>query len=146
MRTFSFMRNAAVGLVCKMLVLVLNFVVRTAFAYTLSVEYLGIDSLFANVLVILNLSDLGLSSVIVFALYKPLAEGDESRVKSLLHFYCNTYRILGFVFLGAGAALTPFLPYLLTGSTDLVNIYIVYALYLARTVSSYWFFHIKRLC
>ena len=104
------MRNAAVGLVCKMLVLVLNFVVRTAFAYTLSVEYLGIDSLFANVLVILNLSDLGLSSVIVFALYKPLAEGDESRVKSLLHFYCNTYRILGFVFLGAGAALTPFLP------------------------------------
>ena len=78
MRTFSFMRNAAVGLVCKMLVLVLNFVVRTAFAYTLSVEYLGIDSLFANVLVILNLSDLGLSSVIVFALYKPLAEGDES--------------------------------------------------------------------
>lgn len=144
MRTFSFMRNAAVGLVCKMLVLVLNFVVRTAFAYTLSVEYLGIDSLFANVLVILNLSDLGLSSVIVFALYKPLAEGDESRVKSLLHFYRNTYRILGFVFLGAGAALTPFLPYLLTGSTDLVNIYIVYALYLARTVSSYWFFAYKK--
>ena len=145
MRSVNSGRNATIGVTCKIFILILNFVVRTVFAYTLSAEYLGISSLFTNVILILNLSDLGLNQIIIYALYKPLSEGNHEKIKELMRFYRNTYRLMGFIFLALGISCMPFLPYLLTGSTNLVNVYLVFILYLAQTVSSYWFFAYKKV-
>lgn len=144
MRTYNSARNAAVGFAAKLLNLILAFAVRTVFLYTLSTEYLGVSSLFSNVLSVLNISELGIGSAIIFALYRPLADGDSETLKSLMRLYRNAYRIIGCAVLALGAVITPFLPHLLKGSTDSVNIYVIFYLYLAQSVLSYWFFAYKR--
>lgn len=143
MRSWNVGRNALIGLFCQISTILLSFLARTVFVHILTNEYLGITTLFTSILAILNLSELGLSSAITFALYKPLAQRDNDSIRAIMQFYRRAYQVVGFVFLLLGLALIPFLPNLLTGNTTLVNIYAIYALYLIQTVLSYWFFAYK---
>ena len=140
MRAVNSARNAAAGMVQWGIQMVLSFVVRTVFIYTLSEGYLGIGRLFSSILTVLTLADLGVSAAVSYALYKPMAEKNIEKVKSLLWYFRHVYRIIGFVFLGLGLAVMPLLPYLAKGATDLVNLRLVFLLYLLEISTSYWFF------
>jgi O-antigen/teichoic acid export membrane protein len=105
---------------------------------------LGITGLLTSVLTVLNLTELGIGTSILFALYKPLAENDREQIKSLMHLYKQAYLIIGWVVLAAGMILLPFLPYLVKGNTALVDIRIVFFIYVLDSISSYWFFAYKR--
>ena len=140
MRVVNSARNAAAGMVQWGIQMILSFAVRTVFIYTLSEEFLGIGGLFSSILTVLSLTDLGVSAAVSYALYKPMAEQNHGKVKSLLRYFRNTYRIIGFVFLGLGLALMPALPYLAKGTTDLVNLQFIFLLYLLEISTSYWFF------
>lgn len=142
-RTTNSLRNAGTAMAGQLLNNLLRFACRTAFLYTLGEEFLGISSLYSNVLTILNISELGLSTAITYSLYKPLAKDDREAIRSLMTFYKKAYRAVGFVVLALGLALMPFLPRLMTGVTDKVNIYHYYLLYLTQTVVSYLFFAYK---
>lgn len=139
-RTHNSIKNAYTGVIAQVLNVVLNFAVRTVFIHTLTETYLGINGLLSSVLLVLNLANLGIDGAIVFAMYKPVAEKDVPKTKALLTFYRNAYRIIGLVILTAGLAITPLLPYLAKGSTDLVDLRIVYWMFLAQTVTSYWIY------
>lgn len=143
MRIWNSIKNIITNFAGQGLNMLLNFVVRTVFIYTLSMEFTGISGLFSNVLMVLNLSELGIGSVITFAMYKPVADNDIEKLKTLMQFYRRAYRAIGFVFLGFGLVLLPFLPYFLKGSTDLVNVNLVFILYLLDIAMSYWFFAYK---
>lgn len=140
MRVINSARNAAAGMVQWGIQMALNFIVRTVFIHTLSEGYLGIGGLFSSILTVLSLADLGVSSAVTYALYKPMAEKNIEKVKSLLWYFRRVYRIIGFVFFGLGLAVMPFLPYLAKGATDLVNLRFVFLLYLLEISASYWFF------
>ncbi len=141
MRSLTFLKNFLVGSMGLLLKVILNFTVRTVFIYTLSEAYLGVNGLLNSVLTVLNLANLGLDAAIVYAMYKPVAEKDEEKTKSLLLFYRNAYRLIGCVILVLGfAVLTPLLPYLAKGNTELVDLRIVFWLHLLETASSYFFF------
>ena len=142
-RTENSIRNVATSLGGQLLNNALRFICRTVFIYTLGNSYLGISSLYTNILTLLSISELGLSTAITFSLYKPLADGDEATVRSLMAFFKKAYRYVGFAILGIGLALIPFLPKLMTGTNDNINIYLYYILYLTQTVVSYWFFAYK---
>ena len=58
----------------------LGFISRTVFIHMIGTTYLGINGLFANVLGMLSLAELGMGSAISFSLYKPLAEGDTKKM------------------------------------------------------------------
>ena len=118
----------------------LNFALRTVFLYFLGKEYAGINGVLSGVLQVLNLANLGIDGAIVYAMYKPLAEKNIDQSKALVAFYRKAYRLIGFLILAVGLALIPVLPYLLKDSTELVDIRVVYCLYLADTAASYWFF------
>ena len=134
-----------VGVVCQVLFLSLAFAVRTVFIQTLTGEYLGLTSLFSSVITLLDLTELGLSEAITFALYQPIAMQDKPKIASLIRFYQNAYRMVGIAVLFFGLIMMPFLPWVIRGSTDLINVYFVYAMYLAQTVFSYWFLAYKRV-
>lgn len=144
-RTGNSLRNAVGFLGSQMMTKLLQFICRTAFIYTLGMEYLGISSLYSNVITILNITELGIASAITYNLYDPLARKDWDEVCSLMDFYRKAYRVVGFVVLLLGLALMPFLPQLMTGVTDKVNIYHYYLFYLIQTVVSYWFFAYKNV-
>ncbi len=143
MRSVYSLRNMATGVAGQLLKFLLNFITRTVFIYCLSEDYLGINSLFGSILTVLNLADLGIGTCIIFALYDPIAREDREKIKSLMDFYRRAYRIIGTVFLLVGTALTPVVPYLAKGGTDLVNLRLIYLLLVLEMTSTYWFFAYK---
>ena len=123
-RTYNSLRNIKFNLIGQLANNILKFVCRTVFIYILGEEYLGISSLYTNILLLLSVSELGFSSAVTYSLYRPLAEGDQDKICSIMQFYRKAYRIIGFVILGLGNCLIPFLPTLMNGNTDKVNIYV----------------------
>lgn len=137
-------RNIVFGTINKVVTLLLPFAVRSVIIYKLSADYLGLNNLFSSILHVLNLSELGFSSAVVYSMYKPIAENDNETICALLNFYKKVYRIIGFVVLGAGLLLLPFLGNLISGDYPQdINIYCLYLFYLANTVLSYWLFAYK---
>ena len=63
---------------------VVGFVCRIIFVRTLSADYLGVSGLFSNVLSMLSLAELGISSAIIYALYKPIAQDDEKKITAIM--------------------------------------------------------------
>ena len=68
---------------------------RTAMIYLMGVEYLGLNSLFTSILQVLNLAELGVGSAMVYSMYKPIANDDETTICALL----SLYRIKNTIFL-----------------------------------------------
>lgn len=124
--------------------MLLPFITRTVIIYTLGMEYVGLNSLFASVLQVLNLAELGVGAALNFSMYEPLANDDNKKVCALMNLYKNYYRIIGLIILIIGIGLVPFLPKLITGEIpDNVNLYILYFLNLGTTVITYWLFSYK---
>ena len=142
-RTTNSLRNAGTAIGGQLLNNVLKLVCRTAFIYTLGQEYLGISSLYANILTILNITELGFASAVTYSLYDPLARDDKESIRYIMAFFRTAYRVIGLVVLVLGLGLMPLLPKLMTGVTDKVDIYQYYLIYLAQTVVSYLFFAYK---
>lgn len=145
MRVKNAIINTAAGGLGTLLAGVLQFVSRIIFIQFLSDEYLGISSLFTNILSLLSLAELGIGTAIGFSLYEPLSEGNSEKIKSIMHFLKKSYFLIGFVVMGVGICLLPFLPWLIKGTTDLVNLNAVYILYVVQSASSYWFWAYKSI-
>lgn len=135
------MRNMCAGFVNKIVSLLCPFVVRTVFIHTLGVEYLGVNSLFASVLSVLSLTELGFGSAIVFNMYKAIAEDDTDTINALLFFYRKVYRWVGTAILGIGLLLIPVLPHLTKGTypSD-INPLLVYLVFLFNSAIIYFLF------
>src|SRR5690606_8457280 len=131
------------GLAGHFFTMVLKFVSRRVFIYTLGIEYLGVSGLFTNILSILSVSELGFGAAIVYSLYKPLAQNDTKKIRAIMNLYKRAYFYVGFVIVLLGLFLLPFLPLIIKESTDLVDINVIFLLYLFKIASSYWFFAYK---
>ena len=143
-RTKNASRNIVFGIALKSYQILVPFLMRTAMIYFMGVEYLGLNSLFTSILQVLNLTELGVGSAMVFSMYKPIAEDDTTTICALMKLYKTYYRIIGLVIAVIGTAVTPFIPYLV--KSDLppgLNIYVLYLLNLSATVLSYWLFAYK---
>lgn len=137
-------RSVSVGFFSKIFDCIFQFIIRTILLNTLGVLYLGLNSLFVSVLGVLSLTELGFSSVIIFSMYKPIAEDDIEKTKSLLSFYRRCYRTIGLIILFVGLLFTPFIKLIISGEYPQdTNIYLLYLINLANTVISYFLFAYK---
>lgn len=119
---------------------ILGFVCRIIFVRCLSADYLGVNGLFTNILSMLSLAELGVGSAIVFALYKPLAENDEEKIASLMKMYSKAYRAIGTLIATVGLLLMPFIGFIIKEQPNISeSIYLLYAINLFNTASSYFF-------
>lgn len=119
---------------------VVGFVCRIVFVRTLSADYLGVSGLFTNILSVLSLAELGISSAITFALYKPIAEDDKNKIAAIMQFYRKAYAAIGCFVAVIGLALIPFLNLIITDPPDIKeSVYLLYIMYLLNTVVSYFF-------
>lgn len=138
-------RNLVFGVINRAASMLMPFLSRTALIYILGMEYVGLNSLFASILQVLNLADLGIGTAIVYALYEPVANDDERTIRALMNYYRRVYRAIGVVIAILGLIALPFLPRLIKGEPPAdVNITILYLVYLFNTVISYWLFAYKQ--
>lgn len=141
-------KNSKRNIISSYLYIIVNygfqFISRSILIIYLGSDYLGLASLFNSILHFLNMAELGFAGAIVYNMYKPIAEKDESKICALLNYYKKIYRKIGTVILCLGLILIPFLRYLIKGEYPIdINIYIVFSLYLFNTVISYFLYAYK---
>ena len=138
MRTFNSARNAVVSIGYLAVKTLLEFVLRTIFIKMLDSTYLGVNGLFSDILMILNLAELGVGNAIIFNLYKPVAEKDTEKIKTLMAFYRKCYYTIASVILVAGLCLMPFLEHLIKYDGEAIShIHFIFLLYLLNSSLSY---------
>lgn len=144
-RSKNGVRNVAAGFINRAVQMILPFITRTLIVYYLGEKFLGLGGLFTSILMVLNLSELGFGSALVFSMYKPIAEGDNNKVCALLNLYKRIYTWIGIIICICGVLFAPFIPYIIKGDLpEGVNIYIIYFIYLSNTVLSYLVFAHKK--
>lgn len=144
-RTESSIKNITAGLIGQFFATIVSFFARKIFLLFLSVDYLGINGVFSNVLTMLSLFELGIGPAIVFSLYKPLNEGDDYAVRALMQLYRKAYTVIGVAVLACGFAITPFVHIFVGELPDIPNIRLIYALFVLNTGMSYFFAYKRSL-
>ncbi|SDB67315.1 lipopolysaccharide biosynthesis protein [Butyrivibrio sp. INlla16] len=120
---------------------VFPFIIRTVFMYTLGKEYLGLNSFYASVIQVLNLTELGIGSVMVYFLYDPISHGDYAKIGALLFQLKKIYIRIGIAVSMLGVSIMPFFTYLIKCDIPYgINIYFYYLLYLIPIVAQFLIF------
>lgn len=140
-RINNVIRNMGFGMMLRLFQTIVPFLMRTALIYYLGIQYVGLNGLFVSVLQILNFAELGISSAMNYAMYKPIAENDRGKICALLHQYKKYYFYIGTIILILGIALIPLLPYIVNKDIPAdVNIYVLYVVHLTPNILSYWLY------
>lgn len=139
-------KNLLIGSGTQVIFLILSFINRTVFIYFLGKEYLGLDALFTNILMVLSFAELGIGNAIIFSLYKSMVDKNKARIKAIMALYAKAYRIIGLTVFIVGLLIMPFLNLFIKNPPNIPeNIYIIYFLFLLNTAISYMFSYKKAI-
>lgn len=144
-RTKKALVNIIVALIGQVLGLLVSFIARIYFVKFLGAEYLGLNGLFTNIITILSLVELGIGPAIIYSLYKPLAENNIKKVKSLMHLYKKAYRIIGIIILIIGLLIIPILPLIAAGETNVPWLKFIFLLFVINSSISYFYSYKRNL-
>ena len=136
------LKSSVVSVACNVTNIICGLVYRTIFVYVLGAAYLGVNGLFTSVLSVLSLAELGITTAIVYRLYKPISMNDPYKVGQIMRFFKWIYRVIALIVLLVGLAIMPTLPFLIKDGTEIpddINIYVIYCLFLLQSVSTYMF-------
>ena len=139
-RVNSATRNIKFGYIGQIATALVSFILRKLFIIYLDETLLGVNSLYGNVLSILNMAELGIGTALNFSLYGPVARGEKEKIKSYMQLYRKAYYIIAMVVAAIGLLLTPFLEFLVKnpGNITTRELYLYYFIFLFNTVSSYF--------
>lgn len=137
-RTEYSIRNATVAMVAKVMAILLGYLTRVVFTRLFTADYVSVNGLLTNVLSALNMTELGVSTAMVYAMYGPAARGDREKQKSLMRLYSRLYKIITLVVLLIGAVMYPILLLLIRQQPRVEDLGLIYALFVSYSVSSYF--------
>lgn len=129
----------------QLLIMAVTLVSRKIFLKVLGSEYLGLNSLYANILGFLIMADIGFGNAINYSLYKPIAENDVSTIKSLMNLYKKIYCAVGTVILLLGIIITPGITSLTSDIAIEVNVRLAFIIFVFNTGVSYFFSYYSAL-
>lgn len=144
-RTKQSIKNSMFGILSYFIITLLSFFSRRIFADVLGSEYLGLNSLFTNLVSMLALADSGLWMATIFFLFDPLAKGDNKRVKMLLNYSKKLYRIISCIILLFGFIIIIFIDRLANGSIPINEVRFYFSLYVLSSALSYLLYYKKAL-
>ena len=130
--------NISVSIVSRIVLLAAALYVRRLLIQYLGNDVNGLNSLYADIIGMLAVAELGVGSAIIFSMYSPIVKKETHQVAALYRLYRKLYRIIGTVIFVMGLAVMPFLPMLISDYGELhVNVYITFLLTLVSVVLSY---------
>lgn len=115
----------------------LGFIARVMFTHTLSTTFVGVNGLFLELLSLLSFSELGIGAAMAVALYRPLAERDQTKLRSLMHCYRKVYNLVGLLVFCIGLCLLAVLPMLIKNGEEVPHLRLIFLIYLVSNVLSY---------
>lgn len=145
-RTKNSINNIKTGVIVQIINKLMVFVVRTVFIKMLNTDYLGVNGLFTNVLAILSFAELGIGTAIIFNMYRPVAENDKEKIKSLMQLYKKSYNLIGIIVFVLGLFVIPFMNFVIKEKPNIVeNLILIYIMFLFNTSASYFFTYKKSI-
>lgn len=145
MRTVAALKNIKSTLLIYGLTLMLQFLIRLVFLHYLTIEYLGLNGLFDNMLAVLSFTELGIGPAIVYSLYGPLARGEVEQVKSIMRLFKKAYIYIGMTIIILGGLLVPWLSFFLKSPPDIPDLSYFYLLFVLDTGISYFYSYKRNL-
>lgn len=136
MRTKNSIRNAVFSGITNVITIIIGFIAQAIFIKTLGSEYLGLNGLFNNIISMLAITESGIGVAIIYSLYKPLAEKNKDKIKSLMALYKKSYYVIAFITFIIGLLVIPFLG-IIVKETTIPNIANIYLLFLVDSFCSY---------
>ena len=134
-------RNIVAKSINQVFQLLFPFLNRTLFLWLLGPDYLGLNGLFASILGVLRLTELGFGSAVSCSMYKLVARDDREQICACLRFYRSLYHWVGIGIFGIGLCLLPFIRRLIHGEVPPdINVYVLYLIHLLNTAIGYFFF------
>lgn len=110
-------KNVGFSIINNVIVLILSFVVRRFFILQLGTDYVGLNSLFSNILGILSFTELGIGVAVTASLYEPLQRGNLKLIRAYLHFYRKFLNAVALIIILAAATVGFFIPTFIHGSS-----------------------------
>lgn len=141
MRVERSIKNIRIGVISQIIIIILGFLSRKIFLDSLGEEYLGVNGLLTNVLSALVLLEGGIGISITYNLYKPLAENDREKIIALIQLFKKAYSTLGIILLIISTILYPVVKNQMITGASVDGIFIVYFLFVFKSVISYFFAH-----
>ena len=141
MRTKNSLKNMYIGIATQIIITILGFVSRKVLFDSLGDSYLGVNGVLTNVLSMLSLVEGGIGVSIVYNLYKPLAEDDKEKIIALVQLYKRLYSILCVLVFLLSLAIYPFLGVLMKDNDTISHLTLVYFIFVARNIISYFNAH-----
>lgn len=138
-------KNSFFSIGCQAVNTLMNFLVRFVFIKCLPIDYLGLNGLFTNILMILSLAELGIGTAIVYSMYKPIATNDKKKISILMKLYAKIYNAIGIFILIIGVCLIPFLDIFIKNQPNINGLIYIYLMFLLDTVLSYFFSYKRSL-
>lgn len=133
------MRNMVISFGGQLLTVLLTFISRIVFIRYFTENYLGVSGLFNSILTMLSLAELGVGNAMIYSLYRPVAEKDETSIRRLMNLYALLYRFVAAVVAAMGLIFLPFLDYFIKGDPGIPHLKLIYLMYLSNTVLTYLF-------
>lgn len=139
-RLYNSLLNVGTTAVVTLLSMILSMVVRSALNRSLGTDYVGLNGVLTSVISSLSIADLGVDSVFVYLLYKPMADHDREEIDKLMVLFKRVYLIIGSFFLLLGIACIPFLKYLVGHQAmSFPHVRLIFFIFLLNTGLSYFF-------
>lgn len=132
-RTIASLKNVSVIWLGQLVSVLCTFITRMVFVRYLSQDYLGLETLFSNVLSILALAELGIGSAIVFSLYRPLAEVDREAIKSIMRLFGRCYNVIGVVIAILGCIIAPNITLFISDTPDIPHLSLYFLFFVGNT-------------
>ena len=138
-RTKIIYLNSLIALTNQSMQVILGFLIRKIFINSLGVAYLGYNSVFSNILQMLNLADLGIGVAITSFLFQPLTNRDNQKISALMFLYKKIYNIIGIIILVIGLIISIPIGILVPDATCSIGyLRILFLINLMGTVSTYF--------
>ena len=139
-RVQSAVKNIAFGQIGNLATQLLNFVLRTIFIAHLGDTLNGVNGLYTSLLSVLSMAELGIGTALNYSLYKPVAQGNISKIKAYMLLYKKAYRVIGIVVAVTGVGISPFLPYLVKQpeGVSVRDLTLYYFIFLFNTVCCFF--------
>jgi O-antigen/teichoic acid export membrane protein len=138
-RTEKAIKNIVFALMNQMMLVILNFIGRAIFIQVLGETYLGLNGLIADILTMLSLADMGMTTAMIYSFYEPLAVDDKDKISALITFYKKLYNYIAAIVAIVGMLIMPFLKHIVNIEGYFPFLYAYYLLMLSNTVISYLF-------
>ena len=139
MRVANVLRNSMYSMTLYVVLAVLGILIRQAFTRHLPIELLGLEGLFTNVIALLSIAELGISTVISYGLYREIANKNEAEVNMLMSIYRYIYLLIGTLVALIGVVLFFFLPWIVRDESIAWGyVQFVYVIQICTVLSTYF--------